>query len=84
MSDDTRRILELVADGKITVDEAQQLLHALDSSNGGASAGTPAEEGKPSKLRWVLINVHKTAREGKQDKDVNIRVPIAVIKRMGT
>ena len=79
MSDDRRRILELVADGKITVDEAQQLLQALDSSN-GASPGAAAEEGKPSKLRWVLINVHKTAKEGKQDKDVNIRVPIAVIK----
>jgi len=80
MSDDTRRILELVAQGKITVDEAQQLLQALDSSNGSASAGTGTEEGKPSKLRWVLINVHKTAKEGKQDQDVNIRVPIAVIK----
>jgi hypothetical protein len=80
MSDDRRRILELVADGKITVDEAQQLLQALDSSNGSASAGAAAEEGKPSKLRWVLINVHKTAKEGKQDKDVNIRVPIAIIK----
>jgi hypothetical protein len=80
MSDDRRRILELVADGKITVDEAQQLLQALDSTNGSASAGAAAEEGKPSKLRWVLINVHKTAKEGKQDKDVNIRVPIAVIK----
>jgi len=79
MSDDRRRILELVADGKITVDEAQQLLQALDSSN-GAAPGAAAEEGKPSKLRWVLINVHKTAKEGKQDKDVNIRVPIAVIK----
>jgi len=80
MSDDRRRILELVAQGKITVDEAQQLLQALDSGNGSASAGTGTDEGKPSKLRWVLINVHKTAKEGKQDQDVNIRVPIAVIK----
>jgi hypothetical protein len=31
MSDDTRRILDLLAQGKITVDEADQLLRAIDA-----------------------------------------------------
>jgi hypothetical protein len=80
MSDDTRRILELLAQGKITVDEAQALMQAVDARRGNASGAAVPEDREPSKLRWVLINVHKTAKEGKHDKDVNIRVPIAVIK----
>jgi hypothetical protein len=80
MSDDTRRILELVAQGKITVDEADELMRALD--NRSTSAPTPGDAGAREReaLRWVLIHVHKTAKEGKHDKDVNIRVPIAIVK----
>jgi SHOCT-like protein len=79
MSDDTRRILELLAKGKITVGEAEELMRALDA-RGGNAAAEAAEDGACPKPRWVLIKVHKTAREGKQDQDVNIRVPIAVVK----
>ena len=74
MSDDTRRILELLAQGKVTVDEADRLMKAVAAPAAAAGAG---ERPKP---RWVRINVFKQAKEGKQDKEVNIRVPIAVIK----
>jgi hypothetical protein len=83
MSDDTRRILDLLANGKVTVDEAEQLLHAIGAPPPPASAAAappapgPAERPKP---RWVRINVHKTAQDGRRDKDVNIRVPIAIVK----
>jgi hypothetical protein len=77
MSDDRRRILDLVAQGKITVDEADELMRALDARRGSAAR---AEDRDASTLRWVLIHVHQTAKEGKHDKDVNIRVPISVIK----
>jgi hypothetical protein len=82
MSDDTRRILDLLANGKVTVDEAEQLMQAIGApppraSTAAAPAPDTAERVQP---RWVRINVHKTAREGKHDKDVNIRVPIAIVK----
>jgi hypothetical protein len=82
MSDDTRRILDLLANGKVTVDEAEQLMQAIGvppphASAAAAPAPDTAERVQP---RWVRINVHKTAREGKHDKDVNIRVPIAIVK----
>jgi len=32
------------------------------------------------KRRWIRINVLKLAKEGKQDKEVNIRVPIAIVR----
>jgi anti-sigma factor RsiW len=83
MSDDTRRILDLVAKGKVTVDEAEQLMQAIGASPPQAStAAAPPAPDTAERLqpRWVRINVHKTAREGKHDKDVNIRVPIAIVK----
>jgi hypothetical protein len=82
MSDDTRRILDLLAKGKVTVDEAEQLMQAIGAPPPHAAPAAPpapdaAERVQP---RWVRINVHKAAREGKHDKDVNIRVPIAIVK----
>ena len=78
MSDDTRRILDLLAQGKITVDEADQLLRAV---GGPAASGTSetAEEAVQPSARWVRIKVHKP-KDGGREKDVNIRVPIAIIK----
>ena len=81
MSDDTRRILELLAQDKVTVDEAAKLIDATTASAAQTTAppdGTPTSE-RPNP-RWIRINVCKPAKEGKQDKEVNIRVPIAVVK----
>jgi hypothetical protein len=80
MNDERRRVLDLLAQGKITVDEADDLMRALESRRANPAATAGEADGERSKLRWVLIHVHKTAKEGKQDKDVNIRVPIAVVK----
>ena len=80
MSDDTRRILDLLAQGKITVDEADQLLRAMSASSDDARPA-PAASNEPSAApRYVRITVHKTAKDDRRDKDVNIRVPIAVVK----
>jgi hypothetical protein len=78
MSDDIRRVLDLLAQGKVTVEEADRLLRAV-------TADEPRRQNEPSaadrpKLRWLRIAVHKPARDGHHDKDVNIRVPIAIIK----
>jgi SHOCT-like protein len=78
MSEETRRVLELLAQSKITVEEADQLLRAIDSRRDD-TASAPAK-GEPSPLRWVRIQVQKQAKEGREGKEVNIRVPIAVVK----
>jgi SHOCT-like protein len=88
MSDDTRRVLELLAQGKISVDEADQLLRAL-KEQGTAVDGSPKRDagGTSAKPRFMRIHVHKPGTEGRKDKDVNIRVPLAVIRggmRLGT
>ena len=80
-SDDTRRTLDLLAQGKITVDEADRLLKAFASAHDSTDS-TPADGASDEKppVRWVRINVHKPANDHRKEKDVNIRVPVAVMK----
>ena len=86
MSDDTKRVLELLAGGKVTVDEAEQLLKAL-TDQAPRGAGSPADDGTPAKPRFIRIQVRKPGKEGRESKEVNIRVPLAVLRsglRLGT
>ena len=78
MSDEMRRVLDLVAQGKVTVDEGEQLLRALGASP-EAGAGDAAGDERPAP-RWIRINVCRPADQGRERKDVNIRVPVAVVK----
>src|SRR5215510_7580958 len=88
MSDENRRVLELLSQGKISVDEAHQLLRALsDQSKRGDVSPNNETSSTTAKPRFMRIHVHKPGKEGREDKDVNIRVPLAVIRggmRLGT
>ena len=72
MSEDTRRVLELLSQGKVCVQEAEQLLHALAS-------GEAADEKKPEP-RFFRILVSKPPRDGKKAENVNIKVPMTVVR----
>ena len=78
-TNDTRRILDMLQEGKITVDEADRLIKAVcepPSDTVGADAATD-----PERVRWIRINIQKSASdEGHKAKNVNIRVPIAIVK----
>jgi hypothetical protein len=78
MSDDTRRVLDLLAQGKITVDEADRLLKAVAAAPSAEAAGGPGATPRP---RWLRINIQKQAedRHGER-KNVNVRVPISFVK----
>jgi len=78
MSTEMRRVLDLLASGRITVDEADQLLSALNEPP--ASTGSPSVPADVASPKYLRINVHKTAREGQRPKDVNIRVPLAIVR----
>ena len=49
MSEDRSRILNMLAEGKITAEEAERLLDALEARAGASTASTPA--GIPAKSR---------------------------------
>jgi hypothetical protein len=80
MSDETRRILDLLAAGKISADEAEQLLKAAaqETEADAAPAETPGAAGAEPK--FLRIEVHKAARDLRPEKNVNIRVPISMVR----
>jgi hypothetical protein len=80
-TDDTRRILDLLQEGKITVDEADRLIKALTADRPPETAAADTATGGPERVRWIRINIQKPANgAGHQAKNVNIRVPIAIVK----
>jgi hypothetical protein len=81
-TDDGKRVLELLAQGKITVDEADQLLRAMGAVGGADQTFASAErEVKGSAApRWMRITIDKAAREGRPAKQVNIRVPMTFVR----
>jgi len=79
MSDHMRRVLELVAQGKVTPAEAEELLNAMKGES--ADPSTAAQETTAaSKPRYLKILVHKIAREGHGPQDVNIKVPLSILR----
>ena len=71
MSEETRKVLEMLSSGKISVTEAEQLLRAVE---------TATQTEKSAEPRYFRILVNKAAREGKKAENVNIRVPMTVVR----
>ena len=73
MTEDTRKVLEMLSAGKVTVQEAEQLLQAV---------GTPVQSAdeKKAEPRYFRILVNKPPRDGKKAEAVNIRVPMTVVR----
>src|SRR5205809_564385 len=63
----------MLSAGKITVVEAEQLMHAV----GAPGAATDERKAEP---RFFRILVNKPARDGKKAESVNIRVPMTVVR----
>ncbi len=79
MSEDTRRVLEMLSQGKVTVDEADRLLGAL----GAPGAEAPAAKGDASEKpapKFFRITVNQEATNGRKAETVNVRVPISVVR----
>ena len=79
-TDDTKQILEMVAQGKITVDEADRLLRALGETR-DARTTAPGSDGDGLRPRWLRINISKPANEHRpHPREVNIRVPLGLVR----
>jgi hypothetical protein len=75
MSENAKRVLEMLAAGKVSVEEASRLLAALNETPGEAR---PA----PAKVRFLHIVVNSPPEDNKSGKPetVNVRVPVALIR----
>ncbi len=79
MSEERKRILQMVADKKITIDEAERLLIAL-SGDGRTGSEERAEKGAGSEAKFLRVVVQKKQGAPGGKEDVNIRVPLVLVK----
>ena len=75
MNEERKKVLEILADGKITADEAERLLEALENKAQETSPQTALTETLDNLPKYLFVKVD--AVDG--DK-VNIRVPLKLIK----
>lgn len=80
MTDDRRSILNLLAEGKITADEAERLLTALDRSRATDSETLePGPLTNRTRARYLRVCVD-TDEPGEGPTKVNIRVPMQLLR----
>ena len=91
MNENRRQILEMLAAGKITADEAERLLSALDPETSGSVGGVSAVSGNgnssksgsvkghPKYLR-VLVEADESMTGNKGLTTVNVRVPMQLLR----
>lgn len=70
MNENRRKILEMLATGKITADEAERLFSAMESEP------APARNGAPKFIRVVMTG---EGRHG-EPANVNVRVPMQLLR----
>ncbi|HZU43507.1 MAG TPA: hypothetical protein VE994_12590 [Terriglobales bacterium] len=76
MSVETRKVLDMVAEGKISAEDAEKLLAKLEASSGAEQTtpetAPPSEKTGFRRVRFLRIEVDEPGR-----KQVNIRMPLA-------
>jgi len=82
MNENRKKILEMLAGNKITVEEAEKLLALTaseDDAGSEAAAGATGKKGAPRYLR-VEVNPGADAASDPDAERVNIRVPMSLIR----
>ena len=90
MGENQKRILQMLAEGKITVDEASRLLSlAGDDKETGGEARASTREAKPNP-KYLYVKVEpKEGASGRSERwghsyhdhgKVNVRIPVALVR----
>jgi len=82
MPKNQKRILEMLAEKKITVEEAERLLVLTASEDAAGNAGLEGLLGRKSAPKYLRVEVRPGSSAGSSSKveRVNIRVPINLIR----
>ena len=77
MNQDRKRVLEMVAQGKISVDEAERLIEALskEKSDESAQEESPNVTSANKNLKYLRVLV-----DSPDGDNVNVRIPVALLK----
>jgi len=77
MSDNQKRILDMLSQGKISADEAQKLLAVIGSGGDEAKSTTP-----PRDAKYLRVVIYPDPDSPKNDdvRKVNVRIPLSLIR----
>jgi SHOCT-like domain len=79
MNEQRRQVLEMLAEGKITTDEAERLIDALERDQPESPPGAaPRPKPRPKYLRVVVNSEDDSGGDG--PSRVNIRVPLQLLR----
>ena len=85
MSAETRKVLDMLAEGKITSADAERLLDKLAAtpdSNTGAGAGTESSAPATPAKKYLRVQMERPGGD-----DVNVRIPLTFVRsglKLGT
>lgn len=82
MTENRRQILDMLSQGKITVDEAERLMAVVDQPEGAEAGRSGSSKSRQSSAKYLRVVVGSDSEDGSEsDADrVNIRIPLALIK----
>jgi hypothetical protein len=87
MSDNKKKILDMLAKGKISADEAYRLLDTIDTKESGREGtrrDSSASKGSDDKSKAKYLRVSITPSEERQESEhaerVNVRVPMSLVR----
>lgn len=78
MSEDRRAILGMLAEGKITADEAERLIAALGQASHGPYADPIPASPRPNRAKYLRVVVDANDPSG--PAKVNVRVPMQLLR----
>ncbi|MEV7185703.1 hypothetical protein [Kitasatospora sp. NPDC093102] len=80
MNEQRRQILQMLAEGRITADEAERLIDALDRDQSDSAQGTEVSRPK-SRPKYLRVVVHSLDdANGDGASRINIRIPLQLLR----
>ena len=79
MPENRRKILEMLAAGQITADEAERLIAALEKEPAAAGPANGSESRPKVKPRYLRVVISDEDKQGDPVK-VNVRVPLQLLR----
>ena len=79
MNEERMKVLNMIAEGKITAEEAERLLEALDKNNISQDTLQPQEIKTGNKSSQYLY-VDVTPKMDKNSEKVHVKVPLALVR----
>ena len=75
MNENSRRVLEMLSEGKVSVDEAERLLSLVAEEPETTTAVQPLAPPRTGAARYLRVTINSD-----EDEHIDVRVPLALIK----